>query len=313
MSQFTTTLTDDELEKVNQCAGRLRLIQSDSATLSPERRREYLNDEISQSFKDVSPANRKRLLEALLARFPAGGRMPTDTAPVAPAVTAPQTPETPQALLERFLKLSAELPQQQKDAFAKRLAEAGFIAAADKASAGAGVEVTDTMRQRLGIQPGRDPNMQRLMEVTALLLQTLHDLDRAAMLTLKELNPKAALLNRPKGFWTTPSQYMAGDTQEIEPFFRSVSALLGGMLAAMLGGGRDFGRQFVEKYSPAGIEQVVEGEGGGSLIPGIGRSKTDRCWDKYKTLSKDIATPDLVDKWVRDCLGKFVESRTRVG
>ncbi|HEY1790309.1 MAG TPA: hypothetical protein VGJ73_19340 [Verrucomicrobiae bacterium] len=309
MSQFTTTLTDDELDKVNQCAGRLRLIQSDSATLAPERRREYLHDEISQSFKDASPANRKRLLEALLARFPAGGRMPTNAAAEAPAAAAP--PETPEALLERFLKLSAEMPPEQKTVFTKRLSEAGYVAAGDKA--GAAVELTDLMRQRLGLQPGRDPSLQRLMEVTALLLQTLHDLDRAAMLTLKELQPRAALLNRQKGFWGAPGQYMAGDTQEIEPFFRTVSALLGGMLAAMMGGGRDFGRQFIEKYSPIGIEQVVEGEGGGSLIPGIGKSKAERCWEKYKMLSKDMATPDLVDKWVRDCLGKFVDARTRIG
>jgi hypothetical protein len=309
MSQFTTTLTDDELDKVNQCAGRLRLIQSDSAALSPERRREYLHDAISQSFKDASPANRKRLLEALMARFPAGGRVSADTAAAAPAAPAP---ETPQALLERFLKASAELPQEQKAGFAKMLSEAGYASAGDKGG-GAGVEVTDSMRQRLGLQPGRDPNQQRLIEVTGLLLQTLHDLDRAAMLTLKEIQPRATLLNRPKGYWGAPGQYMAGDSQEIEPFFRSVSALLGGMLAAMLGGGRDFGRQFVEKYSPTAIEQVVEGEGGGSLIPGIGKSKTERCWEKYKTLSKDIATPDLVDKWVRDCLGKFVDARTRIG
>jgi hypothetical protein len=310
MSQFTTTLTDDELDKVNQCAGRLRLIQSDSATLSPERRREYLQDEISQSFKDASPANRKRLLEALMARFPSGGRMPSVTAaPVAVAAT----PETPQELLERFIKLSAELPQPEKAALAKKLSDAGFAAVSDKASSSAGLEVTDAIRQRLGLQPGRDPNLQRLVEVTGLLLQTLHDLDRAAMLTLKEMQPRAALLNRQKGFWGAPGQYMAGDTQEIEPFFRTVSALLGGMLGAMLGGGRDFGRQFVEKYSPASIEQVVEGEGGGSLIPGIGKNKAERCWEKYKTLSKDMATPDLVDKWVRDCLGKFVDARTRIG
>lgn len=307
MSQFTTTLTDDELDKVNQCASRLRLIQNDSATLSPERRREYLHDAISQSFKDVSPANRKRLLEALLARFPSGGRMQTDSAPVAPAAA---TPETPQALLERFLELAAQMPPQEKAAYARSLSEAGFISSTDKAPSG--IEVTDAIRQRLGIPPGRDPNLQRLVEVTGMLLQTLHDLDRAAMLTLKELNPRAALLNRPKGYWAAPGQYMVGDGQEIESFFRTVSALLGGMLAAMLGGGRDFGRQFVERYAPAAIEQVVDGEGGGSFIPGMGRSKTDRCWDKYKTISKDIATPDLVDKWVRDCLGKFVEARTRI-
>jgi hypothetical protein len=308
MSQFTTTLTDDELDKVNQCAGRLRLIQSDSAALPPERRREYLHDEISQSFKDASPANRKRLLEALLARFPLAGRVPTDTSPAAPVAAAPETPE---ALLERFLKLSAESSEQQKAGFAKRLSEAGYAAAAGNVPAG--VELTDLMRQRLGLQPGRDPNLQRLMEVTAIMLQTLHDLDRAAMLTLKEMLPRAALLNRQKGFWGAPGQYMAGDTQEIEAFFRLVSALLGGMLAAMLGGGRDFGRQFVEKFSPAAIEQVVEGEGGGSMIPGLGKSRAERCWEKYKMLSKDIATPDLVDKWVKDCLGKFVDARTRTG
>jgi hypothetical protein len=310
MSEFTTTLTDDELDKVNQCAGRLRLIQSDSATLAPERRREYLHDAISQSFKDASPANRKRLLEALMARFPAGGRMPTPSAAPVPAAAPPETPE---ALLERFLKLSAELPQPQKAAFAKRLSEAGYGAAANQAPGGGGIEVTDVMRQRLGLQPGRDPNLQRLMEVTALMLQTLHDLDRAAMLALKEMNPRATLLNRPKSYWGAPGQYMAGDIQEIEPFFRAVQALLGGMLAAMMGGGRDFGRQFVEKYSPSAIEQVVEGEGGGSFIPGMGKNRNERCWEKYKTLSKDMATPDLVDKWVRDCMGKFVEARTRIG
>ncbi|HXC35162.1 MAG TPA: hypothetical protein VNV43_04765 [Candidatus Acidoferrales bacterium] len=308
MSQFTTTLTDDELDRINQCASRLRLIQSDSAALAPERRREYLHDEISQSFKEVSPANRKRLLEALLTRFPSGGPTSAPPAPVSPAAAGP---DTPQLLLERFLKLAAQLPQEEKAAFARRLAEAGIGAPAERAPVG--FEITDAMRQRLGIQPGREPNPQRLIEVTALLLQTLHDLDRAAMLTLKELNPRAALLNRPKGYWAAPGQYMAGDSKEIESFFRTVSALLGGMLAAMLGGGRDFGRQLVERYAPSAIEQVVEGEGGGSFIPGMGRSKTDRCWDKYKTISKDIATPDLVDKWVRDCLGKFVEARTRIG
>lgn len=309
MSEFTSTLTDDELDTINQCAGRLRLIQSDSAALSPERRREYLQDEISRTFKDASPANRKRLLEALMARFPTAGRSSLEAAPAATAAAPP--PESPQALLERFLKLSDTLSQQDKAAFAKKLSEAGYAAPAERAPAG--VEVTDDMRQRLGMQPGRDPHLGRLMEVTGFLLQTLNDLDRAALLTLKELNPRAALLNRPKGFWAAPGRYMAGESQEIEPFFRTVSALLGGMLAAMLGGGRDFGRQFVEKYSPSGIEQVVEGEGGGSLIPGLGRSKTERCWDKYKVLSKDIATPDLVDKWVKDCLGKFVDARTRIG
>jgi hypothetical protein len=308
MSQFTTPLTDDELDRVNQCAGRLRLIQGDSAALSPERRREYLHDEISQSFKEVSPANRKRLLEALLARFPSGGRMPTEPAPVAPTAAPP---ETPQALLQRFLTLAAQLPHEEKAAIAGRLSEAGIGATTEKALAG--VEVTDAMRQRLGIQPGREPNQQRLMEVTALLLQTLHDLDRAALLTLKELNPRAALLNRPKGYWAAPGQYMAGDSQEIESFFRTVSALLGGILAAVLGGGRDFGRQFVEKYAPSAIEQVVEAEGGSSFMGMVGRSKSERCWDKYKTLSKDIGTPDLVDKSVKECLGKFVEARTRVG
>jgi len=112
-------------------------------------------------------------------------------------------------------------------------------------------------------------------------------------------------LKNPQDFRQATGQYLSGNVDQIEPQLRVTSALLGGMLAALLGGGRDFGRQFVEKYSPNSIEEVVLSEGRNGFM---GPSKKERCWDKYCSLSKDIATPELVDRWLKDCLGRFADS-----
>jgi len=51
----------------------------------------------------------------------------------------------------------------------------------------------------------------------------------------------------------------------------------------MLGAGRDFGRQFVERFAPAPSKDVIKGEGKLGLF---GNEKA-LCWDKYKDLTKD--------------------------
>jgi hypothetical protein len=55
MSHTTTTLTDQEDQWINECAARLRLIQADAVTLSPEKRREYLQEEMERSLKNSPP------------------------------------------------------------------------------------------------------------------------------------------------------------------------------------------------------------------------------------------------------------------
>jgi hypothetical protein len=90
-----------------------------------------------------------------------------------------------------------------------------------------------------------------------------------------------------------------------------VAGLPAALLAAMLGGGKDFGKKYVERFSPSAIKEVVIGEGGGSLNP-FGKNTEERCWAKYVRLAKDYETADLVDRRIRDCLAAFVE-RTALG
>ena len=123
---------------------------------------------------------------------------------------------------------------------------------------------------------------------------------------MRELYPRSAVLNRSKDFRKAAAQHLAGDLDDLEPQLRVTSALLAGMIASLLGGGRDFSRQFVDKFKPDAIEEVVvqEGRYGNIMKP----SKKECCWDNYCRLSKDIATPDQLERWLKECLGKFVDS-----
>jgi len=301
MSQANTILSEEDLSLVTDCAARLRVIQGDAAAIDAEKRREYLSEEVNRSFKGLPTARRKSCLDSLLARFPVAGQLAKNqTAPSAP-VTAPVA-ETPEKLLERLLSVAGELSAAQLQEFGRRLAEAGMV----PAGAAANYELSLDAKTRLGLSADQQPDAERLAVLATLVVQSLADLDRTGISVLKELYPRSSFLNRPYDFRKTAGQYLTGGVEKIEPHLRVTSALLGGMLAALLGGGRDFARQYVEKFSPGAIEDVVVAEGRSSDF--MGPSKKERCWDKYSNLSKDVATPELMDRWLKDSLGRFIES-----
>jgi len=304
MNDQNIALTGEESGWITEVAGRLRLIQVDADTAAPEQRREYLNEEIARSFKGVAPAQRKRYLEALHACFPVAGQMVTTSAPAPAAARTPApapVPETFEQLMERFLKAAKELPDPQRVEVAKRLGEADLTwVDKDKAV----LEITDELRQGLGLPADRQPNLRNLVQLCARLVKEFQELDKTAVNTMKELAPRSSLLKRPQDFRNAVGQFLTQDEASLEPQVRVVTSLLFALLAAMLGGGKDFALQYVRRLSPPAIEDVVEGEGGGSIF---GKNKKERCWDKYVRLAKDYETSDLVDRRIRDCLAAFVE------
>jgi hypothetical protein len=302
-------LTDQESCWVAEVANRLRLIQADAFHMSPEQRRELLGEEISRVLKDVSPANRKRYLEALMARFPIAG---LDLGTPAPASTlSAPTPssaptETFEQLSERYFKAAASQPEAQRHELACKLREAGLASIDGEAVA---PEIAANLQKALGLPPEQQPHLEELVKLALLLIDAFHRLDQTALATMRELSPRSSLLKRPQDFRAAATKYIATGQESIEPQVRVVSGLMGALLAAMLGGGRDFGRQYVERLSPAAIEDVVMGEGGGGGIPGFGKSKKEKCWDKYVLLAKEFETSDLVDRRVRECFAAFVEKK----
>lgn len=303
-----TVLTEQESNWVSDLANRLRLIQADAVMTSPEKRREFLQEEVARNFKPVPPANRKRFLEALLARFPVAGQVvsfsmaPAAAAPAPAAPAAKPAPETIEETLERFLAAASNLPEGKRAEFSKRLSEAGFAWVDRDALV---LEISDELRQKLGLQPGQQPQLSRVVSLAVFLVDALSLLDRNALTTMKKLKQSSDLLKRSEEFRHSAARYLLGEGESLEPQWAQMRGLLGGLLAALQGAGRDFGKQFIDVLSPAAIEDVVRSEGSGSLW---GKNTKERCWDRYTELAgRDYPTPDIIDRRIKDCMAAFAE------
>jgi hypothetical protein len=302
MIHSNTALTEEESDWINHCAGRLRLIQTDAAAAPGEKRREYLKEELGRCFQDVAPANRTRFLEALLARYPVAGQtVKTGVAPAAPApAPAKPVPESVEQVAERLLAAAADLPEAKRGEITKRLSEGGLGRASQEPTV---LPTPEDLCKRLGLKPDQQPHLARVIELTVFLVDAVVMLDQNALKTMRELSPRSPLLNRSEDFRKTAARFLTSTEGGIEQQWNAIRGLVGGLLAAIQGGGKDYGRQFVERMSPVAIEDVILSEGGKLFGP----NKKERCWDRYKDLSEDISTPDLVDRKIKECFGAFVE------
>jgi len=308
-----TTLTEQESAWIQDTARRLRLVQAEGVTRPAEQRREFLQEQISRSLQDIPAANRRRYLQALLARFPVNGQVASNgpSAPAAsPATTAESAHQTPDDLLEKLLAALPGLSEERRAAFSKKIGEAGLTWVDRDALV---LEVADEFRQALGLPADQQPKLTRLVQLAVLLVEFFCRLDQTALKTLGELAPRSPLLARTHDLRQAIAGFLTGTTESVEPQIRTMSALLGGFLASMLGGGRDFGRQYLERFSPTAIEDVIKGEGKVKWwVPGSPTEK-ELCWEKYKDLAKDFGTADLIDRKIRDCLAAFVEKKVVSG
>jgi hypothetical protein len=150
--------------------------------------------------------------------------------------------------------------------------------------------------------------LKHLVALAVLLTDAFHRLNQTALGTLRELSPQNPLLERPQDFRKAAAQFLISDDESLEPRLRLAGGFPATLLAAIKGeeksAGRAFVRKYQERFSPTAIEDVVMGEGAGGLF---GRSKKERCWDKYSVLAEDFANPALMERWIKDCLGKVVD------
>ena len=300
MIHSDTALTEEESEWINTCAGRLRLIQADAGTTPAKERREYLKEELGRNFATVAPANRKRLLDALLARFPISGHVIQNAPPAAAPAPAKAAPETVDQTIERLLAATAELSPEKRNEISKRLSDSGLSWVDNDAVV---LEVSEDLRKRFGLKPDQQPHLAKVVDLAVFLVEAIVMLDQNALRTMRELSPRSPLLSRNEDFRSTASRFLTGGEASIESQWTVIRSLLGGLFAAIQGGGKDFGRQMVDRMSPNAIEDVIVSEGGKLFGP----NKKERCWDRYKDLFEDMSTPDLIDRKVKECLAAFVE------
>jgi len=300
MSHANNSLTEQDSVWINECAGRLRLIQADAALLPADKRREYLQEEIARSIKEIPPDHRKPYTQALLAQFPVSGQVVRSV--VAPPVPTPSATvvESPEQILDRLIAATAKLPEEKRADFSKRLYDAGLVWV-DRDSLL--LEVSDKLRQKLGLQNDQQPQLAKVVELLAFLVEAISLLDQNALKTMRELTPRSALLNRGEDCRKTAALYLTTEGASLDAQWNAIRGLLGSLLAAMQGGGKDFGRQFLNRMSPDAIEEVIASEPS-SLW---GKKGAERCWDRYKELFEDYGTPDLIDRKIKDSLAAFIE------
>jgi hypothetical protein len=305
-------LTEQESTWVADLAGRLRLIQADTASSAPEKRREYLHEEIVRGLKGVPPADRKQRLEGLLTQFPVAGKIGASMPAPAPAPAARPAPETPEQIFERFISAASGLSEAQRSAFSKKLYDAGFAWVDQDALV---MEVSDELRQKLGLQQGQQPRLARVMQLALSLTDALDHLDQAALATMQEIAPKSQHGKRRQSFRTAAVRFLTAEeeAEPIEPYLKVISALLIALLKASARGGKEFGKRFIEGLAPTGIEDVIEGEGKKGM--GIlGPSKMERCWERYKLLyDRDYKTADLVERRIKEAFAAFIEKDIATG
>lgn len=307
MSQLNTTLTGQEGTWIHEVAGRLRLIQSDTAQVEPGKRAEFLQEEVERSLKTVPPANRKRFIEALLTRFPVAGKVVSSFSPVPAAATpvpvAAPAPvvESPAETLERFLAAVPKLSEEQRGELVQRLLGSELLRAYRSALV---LETSEESQRALGLLTGQQPRLERIMQLTVLLLDVFARLDQTALKTLEALAPRSSLLKRNESVRKVAARFLVGEVETVEPQLREAFGLLAALLVAPLTGGRAFGQPYVERFSPAAIEDVVTAEGGGGVFGG---NKKERCWIRYCDLARDFATADLVDRKIKECLATVVQ------
>ena len=219
---------------------------------------------------------------------------------VAEPSAAKPVAETPEQILERFLSAATGVAEERRLAMARRLAENGLSWFDRDALV---LEVSEELRLKLGLSADQQLRLTRLVDLALLLIETLSRLDQRSLATLRELSAKSPLLQRAQPFRATAAKFLSSESEPLEPHLRAITALLGALMAAILAGGKEFGRQHWEQFSPAVIEGVVAMEGGKFFGPSL----KERCWDKYSELANLYATPEVMDKQIKACLARFVD------
>jgi hypothetical protein len=295
----------DGSDVVQTLAARLRLVQADAAGLPPEKRREFLAEEIDRNLKDLPKPNRRRCLEELLGQFPVGGHVVSAAAPApAPAaeVRAPE-PETMEQLFQRFVAAFRQLPEAHKLIVANGLMEAGIV------PAGQGTlppEPLQRMRKELGLGAEQAIAADRLAELAAILVESACKADQAAMAALGGILPQSRV-PRTEPLRKTLGRFLTEKQAAVKPPARSFEKIFGCIIQALLNGPKEFGRIYLQSMSAEKIWEVATVEGG------MFQNNYQLAWKRYRDLAAEYATSEQIKKKVYEGMSSAIDQSLSEG
>lgn len=296
---------------VEVLAARLRLVQADLATESPEVRREHLCDEIERALEQVMPQERGQFLRALAQRFPSwdsalvvGGERPQ--AALGQSSVDESDLRDPAFLVERLEDIAAALTPEQRAAVAARLAAVGLVAEGSGGPGNWPIEPLKRLESALKSDGSALPEAGRLLELAAMLSELVIRLDQVAWSTWKTMSPRSEFKRRGTT-QETMRRFVLGDQDvprgQVAEELERLRSLTGALISTVGKVGYVAYRQ-VAKHSPQEIEVLARPEKKAL------ESLEVACWKKYRQLAGNLDQA-LVEAEVLQSMSDVVESLIR--
>jgi hypothetical protein len=257
------------------------MLQVDFADHPDAVRKEYLVEEIKRATDAVSPEQRRSFLEQLQEKFPAWD-MTDVSAPVGTSAVDAAELNDWTFLVDRLTALAKDMSPQARQTAIDRLTEAGLGATG---KTGWPPQLNSTIKTKLQMGAAEELQPIKAGELLDMLVEFSAGLDLLAWNTWKTVAPQSST-RRKNPLQKLMGRFAAGDAE----FPRSVvlqevgalRKLIAAIISAVGQVGRKFAEDYVVKYSPAQIEDLVKAQGGM-----FGNQKA-KCWEKYVQMSASL-------------------------
>lgn len=283
----------------NALAARLRVLQANFADDDSTTRQSYVVEEIERGLKGCSAEKRKRLLDALTARFPSW----QDSAPVQVATTAaPPAAQTPESLLHQLLEVIPRLTPAQRADMVDKLKSAGLVA---QERVVVGVEFTAELQKRLGLPEGRAPNAERAAKMLTPLLDMVLTMDQLIWTLWKQLASKSTI-RREVDLGKLTGEYLTGNPEvsntQVAQGLERTRKMIAGLLGAIGRAGGSYARERARLFDPSAIEADARTE------KKWNESLEYACWRKYVQLSQEYGAEPVIEKGIQEAVAKAAEN-----
>jgi hypothetical protein len=283
-------------------ATRLKYLQANLPDATPEARQAQIEQELSRALQELPVEKRGSHLYALAQAFP-DWEMAAATV-VTPAAAARQTPDE---VIQSFLKIVPALSGEQREKVKQQLAAQGLVQISAQPIEGEALVAIRTKLKLDAEDPINGPQLARLFAVYA---EAMLALDQLAWNVWRNAAPKSPIRRdvAQGDLRTVTRRTLAGDAESAATFahvqkqLEASRQLIAGLLAGLGPAGKNFAKRYQQRYTPDAIRETVRAEGGG---------KNDaQFWKKHTELAAEI-TETVIEDDVQAAVVKYAEDLMR--
>lgn len=281
---------------------RLKYLQANLPDATPEVRQVQIEQELSRALQELPLEKRGSHLYALAQAFPEWELAAASA--IAPAAVARQTPDE---IVQSFLKIVPQLTGEQRDKVKAQLATLGLVLPSAQPLEG---DALVAVRTKLKLDAEDPINAPQLAKLFAAYAEAMLALDQLAWNVWRNAAPKSPIRRdvAQGDLRTVTRRALAGDADSavtlghVQKQLEASRQLIAGLLAGLGPAGKNFARRYQQRYTPDAVREAVRAEGGG---------KNDaQFWKKHTELAAEI-TETVIEDDVQAAVVKYAEDLMR--